>query len=171
MASWWTSGGRSESASVLPQGVIFNGGAAVGWVKNGLRAIQSAAECSVLAEKVPDTQGVYLVPAFTGLGSPYWDMYARGLIIGITRGTTVEHIARSALESIAYQTRDVLISMESDSGTKPQSLRVDGGGPRSDLLMQFQSDILGIPVERPGRHGDGGPRRQLPRGPGRRLLG
>ena len=142
----WKIGKRIEYCL---EGVIFNGGASVGWVKNGLRAIQSAAECSVLAAKVPDTQGVYLVPAFTGLGSPYWDMYARGLIIGITRGTTIEHIARSALEAIAYQSRDVLMAMESDSGTKAQSLRVDGGGTQSDLLMQFQSDILGIPVERP----------------------
>jgi len=142
----WKVGKRVEYCL---EGVIFNGGAAVGWVKNGLRAIRSAAECSDLAKKVPDTQGVYFVPALTGLGSPYWDMYARGLIIGITRGTTVEHIARSALESIAYQSRDVLMAMESDSGTKAQSLRVDGGGTQSDLLMQFQSDILGIPVERP----------------------
>ena len=142
----WRIGKRVEYCL---EGVIFNGGAAVGWLKNGLRVIKNAAECSVLAEKVPDTQGVYLVPAFTGLGSPYWDMYARGIIIGITRGTTVEHIARSALESIAYQTRDVIMAMESDSGTKARSMRVDGGGTQSDLLMQFQADILGIPVERP----------------------
>lgn len=142
----WKIGNRVEYCL---EGVIFNGGAAVGWLKNGLRAIKSAEECSVLAEQVPDNQGVYLVPAFTGLGSPYWDMYARGIIVGITRGTTIEHIARSALESIAYQTRDVLESMHSDSGTRAQSLRVDGGGTQSDLLMQFQADILGIPVERP----------------------
>jgi glycerol kinase len=142
----WRIGKRVEYCL---EGVIFNGGAAVGWVKNGLRAIKTAAECSELAEKVPDNQGVYLVPAFTGLGSPYWDMYARGIIIGLTRGTTIEHIARSALESIAYQTRDVLMAMQSESGTKARSLRVDGGGTQSDLLMQFQSDILGIPVERP----------------------
>ncbi len=142
----WRIGKRVEYCL---EGVIFNGGAAVGWMKNGLRAIKSAAECSVLAEKVPDTQGVYLVPAFTGLGSPYWDMYARGIIIGITRGTTIEHIARSALESIAYQSRDVLMAMQADSGTKARSLRVDGGGTQSELLMQFQADILGIPVERP----------------------
>ena len=142
----WKIGNRVEYCL---EGVIFNGGAAVGWLKNGLRVIKDAAECSMLAEKVPDTQGVYLVPAFTGLGSPYWDMYARGIIVGITRGTTVEHICRSALESIAYQTRDVLMAMQSDSGTKARSLRVDGGGTQSDLLMQFQSDILGIPVERP----------------------
>ena len=142
----WKIGSRVEYCL---EGVIFNGGAAVGWVKNGLRAIKSAMECTALAEGVPDNQGVYLVPAFTGLGSPYWDMYARGLIIGITRGTTIEHIARAALESIAYQSRDVLMAMESDSGTKAQSLRVDGGGTQSELLMQFQADILGIPVERP----------------------
>ena len=142
----WKIGKRVEYCL---EGVIFNGGASVGWVKNGLRAIQSAAECSVLAEKVPDSMGTYFVPALTGLGSPYWDMYARGLIIGITRGTTIEHIARAALEAIAYQSRDVLEAMASDSGTAVKSLRVDGGGTQSDLLMQFQSDILGIPVERP----------------------
>jgi glycerol kinase len=142
----WKIGNRVEYCL---EGVIFNGGAAVGWMKNGLRVIKNAAECSALAERVPDNQGVYFVPALTGLGSPYWDMYARGIIIGITRGTTVEHIARSALESIAYQSRDVLESMHSDSGTRARSLRVDGGGTQSDLLMQFQADILGIPVERP----------------------
>ncbi len=131
------------------EGVIFIGGAAIDWLKSGLGVIQDAAECSSLAEKVPDTGGVYLVPAFTGLCAPYWDMYARGVIIGITRGTGVEHIARSALESIAYQTRDVLLAMEADSGKAAASLRVDGGATRSEFLMQFQSDIPGIPVERP----------------------
>jgi glycerol kinase len=131
------------------EGVIFNGGFAVSWMKNGLRAVPTVAECSVLAEKLPDNEGVYLVPAFSGLGSPYWDPYARGIIIGITRGTTLEHIARAALESIAYQTRDVLEVMGSDSGTRVNALRADGGGTQSDLLMQFQADILGIPVQKP----------------------
>ena len=142
----WKVGGR---LGYCLEGVIFNGGFAVGWLKNGLRAISTAAECSELAAKLPDNEGVYLVPAFSGLGSPYWDMYARGIIIGITRGTTLEHIARAALESIAYQTRDVLESMRSDSGTQVRSLRADGGGTQSELLMQFQADILGIPVEVP----------------------
>jgi glycerol kinase len=131
------------------EGIIFIGGAAIQWLRDGLKIIGSSAECSELAEKVPDTGGVYLVPAFTGICAPYWDMYARGTIVGITRGTTREHIARSAMESIAYQTRDVLEAMEADSGEKAQSLRVDGGATRSDFLMQFQADILGIDVERP----------------------
>jgi glycerol kinase len=118
-------------------------------LKSGLQIIKDAAECSVLAEKVPDTGGVYLVPAFTGLSAPYWDMYARGLIVGITRGTEREHIARSALESIAYQTKDVVIAMEADSGRTATSLRVDGGATKSDFLMQFQADILGVVVEKP----------------------
>ena len=110
-------------------------------------SIEDATQCSELAAQVPDTGGVYLVPAFTGLCAPYWDMYARGLIIGITRGTNLQHIARSALESIAYQTKDVLIAMESDCGRAPTTLRVDGGATKSDFLMQFQADIL--VVEKP----------------------
>jgi glycerol kinase len=131
------------------EGVIFIGGAAIQWLRDGLGIITNSAECSALAEKVEDTGGVYLVPAFTGICAPYWDMYARGTIVGITRGTTREHIARSAMESIAYQTRDVLEAMEADSGEKARSLRVDGGATKSDFLMQFQADILGIEVERP----------------------
>lgn len=102
-----------------------------------------------MASKVEDTGGVYLVPGFTGLCAPYWDMYARGMIIGITRGTTAEHICRSTLESMAYQTRDVLDAMTADSGAATRSLRVDGGATRSEFLMQFQADILGIPIELP----------------------
>jgi glycerol kinase len=131
------------------EGVNFIGGAAIEWLKSGLHIIRDAAECSTLASKVEDTGDVYLVPAFTGLSAPYWDMYARGILVGITRGTGVEHIARAALESIAYQTRDVLLAMEADSGIRAGSLRVDGGATRSDFLMQFQADILGIVVERP----------------------
>jgi glycerol kinase len=131
------------------EGVIFVGGAAIQWLRDGLGIIQDSAQCSDLAEKVPDTGGVYLVPAFTGLCAPYWDMYARGTIVGITRGTTREHLARSAMESMAYQTRDVLEAMEADSGEKARSLRVDGGAAKSDFLMQFQADLLGIEVERP----------------------
>ncbi len=142
----WKIGDRVEYAF---EGVVFIGGAAIEWLKTGLHIIRDAAECSTLAERVPDTGGVYLVPAFTGLCAPYWDMYARGILIGITRGTGIEHIARSALESTAYQTRDVLLAMEADSGTRARSLRADGGATRSDFLMQLQADILGIPVERP----------------------
>ena len=131
------------------EGVIFIGGAAIQWLRDGLKIIETSAECSELAENVPDTGGVYLVPAFTGICAPYWDMYARGTIVGITRGTTREHIARSAMESIAYQTRDVLEAMEADSGEIARSLRVDGGATKSDFLMQFQADILGIEVELP----------------------
>lgn len=142
----WKVGDKVEYAL---EGVIFIGGAAIQWLKDGLGIIKNSAECSELAGKVPDTGGVYLVPAFTGICAPYWDMYARGTIVGITRGTTKEHVARSAMESIAYQTRDVLEAMEADSGEKARSLRVDGGATKSEFLMQFQADILGIEVERP----------------------
>jgi glycerol kinase len=142
----WRIGGKVEYAL---EGVIFIGGAAVDWLKTGLGVIKDANQCSDLAEQVPDTGGVYLVPAFTGLCAPYWDMYARGLIIGITRGTSLQHVARSALESMAYQTKDVLVAMEADSGRPPTTLRVDGGATKSDFLMQFQADILDLAVERP----------------------
>ena len=142
----WKIGNKVEYSL---EGVIFIGGGAIEWLKSGLHIISDAAECSTLAEKVPDTGGVYLVPAFTGLSAPYWDMYARGLIVGITRGTGREHIARSALESIAYQVKDVVIAMEADSGKSATSLRVDGGATKSDFLMQFQADILGVTVEKP----------------------
>jgi glycerol kinase len=131
------------------EGVIFNGGTVIQWLRDGLKIIESARESDELAEKVKDTGGVYFVPAFTGLCAPYWDMYARGLIIGITRGTTKEHIARSALESIAYQVRDVLEAMKADSGEEIKTLRVDGGASKSNFLMQFQADILGVIVEKP----------------------
>ena len=142
----WKVGDKVEYAF---EGVNFIGGAAIEWLKTGLHVIKDASECSALASRVPNTGDVYLVPAFTGLCAPYWDMYARGIIIGITRGTGVEQIARSALESIAYQTKDVLLAMEADSGTAASSLRVDGGATKSDFLMQFQADILGIAVQRP----------------------
>jgi glycerol kinase len=131
------------------EGVVFVGGAAIQWLRDGLKIIDESEECSILASKVADTGGVYMVPAFTGLCAPYWDMYARGTIVGITRGTTNEHIARSALEAIAYQTRDVLDAMSADSGIAPKSLRVDGGATKSNFLMQFQADVLGIPIEKP----------------------
>lgn len=131
------------------EGSVFITGAAVQWLRDGLKIISSAAETEELATKVPDNGGVYFVPAFVGLGAPYWDMYARGLIIGLTRGTTREHIVRAVLESIAYQTRDVVEVMEKESNMKVDTLRVDGGAVVNNFLMQFQADILGVPVERP----------------------
>jgi glycerol kinase len=142
----WVINGKATYAL---EGVIFIGGAAIQWLRDGLKIIKDAAECDILSEKVPDTGNVYLVPAFTGLCAPYWDMYARGIIIGITRGTEREHICRAAEEAIAYQTKDVIDAMISDSQESLKSLHVDGGATKSDFLMQFQSDILGIPVERP----------------------
>jgi glycerol kinase len=131
------------------EGVVFIGGAVIQWLRDGLKIIKDARECDILSEKVADTGNVYFVPAFTGLFTPYYDSYARGLIIGITRGTTREHICRAAEEAIAYQSKDVIDTMIADSGKTLQSLRVDGGVTKSDFLMQFQADIMGIPVEKP----------------------
>jgi glycerol kinase len=121
----------------------------VQWLRDGLGIIRTSAEIEPLARSVPDNGGVYLVPAFTGLGSPHWDPYARGALFGLTRGATSAHIARAALESIAYQTVDVIEAMQNDSGIAVEELRVDGGATRNDLLMQFQADVLGVPVVRP----------------------
>ncbi|MBT7123292.1 MAG: glycerol kinase GlpK, partial [Clostridia bacterium] len=142
----WMVGERPEYAL---EGLVFMGGATIQWLRDGLKIIKTADEVNDFASRVSDTGGVYLVPAFTGLCAPYWDMYARGTIVGMTRGTTGEHIARSALEAIAYQTCDVLECMTQDSGQQLTSLRVDGGATASDFLMQFQADILGIPIEKP----------------------
>ena len=131
------------------EGSVFIAGAAIQWLRDGLKIINSAEETEPMARAVEDNGGVYFVPAFVGLGAPYWDQYARGTIVGLTRGTTREHIARAALESIAYQSRDVLACMREDAGIKLSELRVDGGAARNDFLMQFQADILGIPVVRP----------------------
>jgi glycerol kinase len=131
------------------EGSVFIAGAAIQWLRDGLKIINSAQETEPMARAVEDNGGVYFVPAFVGLGAPYWDQYARGTIVGLTRGTTREHIARAALESIAYQSRDVLACMRADAGIKLSELRVDGGAARNDFLMQFQADILGIPVVRP----------------------
>src|SRR6516225_3211722 len=131
------------------EGSVFITGAVVQWLRDGLKVINTAPEVEQLAGSVPDNGGVYLVPAFVGLGAPHWDGYARGAIVGLTRGTTTAHIARAALEGIAYQVADVLQAMEADSGVKLSQLRVDGGAVANNLLMQFQSDILGIPVVRP----------------------
>ncbi len=121
----------------------------VQWLRDGLGIISSSQEVETLAGSVPDTDGVYLVPAFVGLGAPYWDSYARGTITGLSRGSTAAHIARAALESIAFQTADVLDAMQQDSEIEILELRVDGGASCNDLLMQFQADILGISVVRP----------------------
>jgi glycerol kinase len=141
-------GGPPAVAYAL-EGAIFVAGAAVQWLRDGLGLIQTAAETEPLARSVPDTGGVYLVPAFVGLGAPYWDMYARGTIVGLTRGTTRAHLARATLEAIAYQTRDVLEVMSREAGRLPAELRVDGGATENDFLCQFQADILGVPILRP----------------------
>lgn len=131
------------------EGSIFVGGSVVQWLRDNLRCIRSSSEVEALATSVPDTDGVYFVPALTGLGAPYWDQYARGSITGISRGTTLAHIARAALQGIAYQTYDIVKAMESDAGLPIANLKVDGGASRNDLLMQFQSDILDTEVLRP----------------------
>ena len=130
------------------EGSVFMGGAVVQWLRDGLKIIRTAAEVETLAASVPDNGGVYLVPAFAGLGAPHWDAYARGAIFGLTRGATGAHIARAALEAIAFQSADVLVAMQKDAGITLTELRVDGGATASSLLLQFQSDILGVPVVR-----------------------
>ena len=139
----WGIGRKIEYAL---EGSVFIGGAVVQWLRDELRMIRQASESETLASSIQSNDGVYFVPAFVGLGAPYWDMYARGTILGITRGTTPAHIARAALESIAYQTKDVLECMEEDSGMGLKELRVDGGAASNEFLMQFQADILGVPV-------------------------
>jgi len=131
------------------EGSVFIAGAAIQWLRDGLGVIRTAGESQRLAESVPDTGGVYLVPAFVGLGAPYWDMRARGAIVGLTRGTTAAHLTRAALEAIAYQSRDVIEAMTADAGIAARRLRVDGGAATNDFLCQFQADILDIPVVRP----------------------
>ena len=136
-------------ATYALEGSVFVAGAAVQWLRDGLRAIASAPDVEALAASVPDTGGVYLVPAFTGLGAPHWDPHARGTLIGMTRGTGLPEIARATLESIAYQVADVVEAMVADGAPRPTALRVDGGAAANDLLMQLQADILDVPVERP----------------------
>lgn len=131
------------------EGSVFVAGAAIQWLRDGLKIIDEAPDSEYFAMKVPSTDGVYVVPAFVGLGAPYWDMYARGAIFGLTRGTRKAHLIRATLESLAYQTKDVLSAMETDSGVSLKGLRVDGGASANNLLMQFQADILGVPVDRP----------------------
>jgi glycerol kinase len=140
---------RGERTDYALEGSIFVAGAVVQWLRDGLGIIRTAPDVEALAATVPDNGGVYLVPAFVGLGAPHWDSYARGAMLGLTRGSTAGHIARAALESIAYQTADVLDAMQQDAGLRLSELRVDGGAASNNLLMQFQADILGVPVVRP----------------------
>lgn len=142
----WGIDGKVEYAL---EGSIFIAGAAIQWLRDELKIIENSPQSEEYATRVKDTNGVYVVPAFVGLGAPYWDMYARGAILGLTRGAKREHIIRATLESLAYQTRDVLEAMQEDSGIKLSALKVDGGACANNFLMQFQSDILGVPVDRP----------------------
>lgn len=142
----WGLDGRVEYAL---EGSLFIAGAAIQWLRDGLGLLNSSAESEETAAQVPDTGGVYLVPAFVGLGAPHWDMYARGTIVGLTRGTSRAHLVRAALESIAYQTRDVVDAMSGEAETPPEEIRIDGGAAANNLLAQFQADILGVSVVRP----------------------
>lgn len=142
----WRANGRTEYAL---EGSVFIAGAVIQWLRDGLKLIRRSSDVEALARQVDDNGGVYLVPAFAGLGAPHWDPYARGIVAGLTRGATGGHLARAALESIAYQVADVLDAMRADAGMKIGSLRVDGGASRNDLLMQFQADLLRVPVVRP----------------------
>lgn len=146
----WALGSTAPgSAEYLLEGSVFTAGAAVQWLRDGLGIIESAAQVEPLANQVADTGGVQMVPAFTGLGAPHWDPYARGTLLGLTRGTTRAHIARATLESIACQSVDVIEAMQRDSSLALAELRVDGGASRNDLLMQMQADLLGVPIVRP----------------------
>ncbi|MFO0936738.1 MAG: glycerol kinase GlpK [Gemmataceae bacterium] len=139
---------RGNETTYALEGAVFVAGAVVQWLRDGMKLIRTSEEINSLAATVPDHGGVLFVPALTGLGAPHWDPYARGTIVGIDRGTTAGHLARAALESIAFQTADLLSAMQADIGLPPKELRVDGGASRSDFLMQFQADLLGIPVVR-----------------------
>jgi glycerol kinase len=140
---------RNRVLDYALEGSVFIAGAVVQWLRDGLQIIRSAPEIEALARRVDDSGGVYFVPAFTGLGAPHWDPHARGSVFGLTRGTNASHLARAALESIAYQSADVLDAMQKDAGITLSELRVDGGAAANDLLMQFQADVLGVPVVRP----------------------
>ncbi|HZN51643.1 MAG TPA: glycerol kinase GlpK [Methylomirabilota bacterium] len=142
----WRIGGQTTYAL---EGSVFIAGAAIQWLRDGLGILKNVAESQELAESIPDTGGVYFVPAFVGLGAPHWDMYARGTVVGLTRGTTRAHLARAALESIAFQSRDVLEAMAADAGISIEGLRVDGGAVANDFLCQFQADLLNVAVLRP----------------------
>jgi glycerol kinase len=142
----WGEGGKVEYAL---EGSVFIAGAAIQWLRDGLRVIDNAAFTETYARKVDDSNGVYVVPAFVGLGAPYWDQYARGIIVGLTRGVEKEHFIRATVESLAYQSYDVIKAMEADAGVALKAIRVDGGAAANSFLMQFQSDILGVDVVRP----------------------
>ncbi|MCI9466108.1 MAG: glycerol kinase GlpK [Ruminiclostridium sp.] len=142
----WTLQGQT---TYVLEGSVFNAGSSIQWLRDELGLIQTAHECDILAERVADNGGVYLVSAFTGLGAPHWDMYARGTVLGLTRGSTKAHLCRAVLEGIAYQNADLIAAMEADGGQKVSVLRVDGGASVSDFMMQFQADLLRVPVERP----------------------
>lgn len=142
----WRRDGRTDYAL---EGSVFIGGAVVQWLRDGLGIIKSSADVEALAASVPDNGGVYLVPAFAGLGAPHWDPYARGAMVGLTRGTSAGHVARAAVESIAYQVADLAQAMQADAGMALRELRVDGGAARNDLLLQFQADLMGVAVARP----------------------
>jgi glycerol kinase len=139
--------GLNKEVVYALEGSVFVTGAAVQWLRDGLKIISKADETEALARSVPDNGGVYFVPAFTGLGAPVWDMYARGTLLGLTRGTTRPHIVRATLEAIAYQVRDVVDAMQAESQLNIHSLKVDGGGSANRFMMQFQADILNIPVQ------------------------
>ena len=142
----WTLQGQT---TYVLEGSVFNAGSSIQWLRDELGLIQTSHECDILAERVADNGGVYLVSAFTGLGAPHWDMYARGTVLGLTRGSTKAHLCRAVLEGIAYQNGDLIAAMEADGGQKVSVLRVDGGASVSDFMMQFQADLLRVPVERP----------------------
>ena len=138
-----------DSTTYALEGSVFVAGAAVQWIRDGLKAIQSSAEVEQLMDQVPDTDGVYLVPAFVGLGAPYWDPRARGIIVGLTRNSSIAHVARAAVDAMAYQTRDVLEVMQEEANLALTTLKVDGGAAANAMLLQFQADLLGVPVRRP----------------------
>ena len=142
----WGLGDRVEYAI---EGSAFNAGSVIKWLRDDLRLIDTARRCDELAESVPNANGIYFVPAFTGLGAPYWDMYARGTIVGLTRGVKREHVARAVLEAIAYQMTDLLEAMKADSGIALSELRVDGGASVSDIMMQIQANLIRTKVNRP----------------------
>jgi len=144
-----TSAAQAGERQFALEGSVFIGGAVVQWLRDGLKLIRKSADVEKLAASVRDSGGVYFVPAFAGLGAPHWDPYARGIIVGLTRGSNAGHIARAALESIAFQSAELLEAMRKDSGVEPRELRVDGGAAANDMLMQFQADVLGVPVVRP----------------------
>jgi len=142
----WRINGKATYAL---EGSVFMGGATIQWLRDEMKLIEKASETEAMAKSIPDTGGVYLVPAFTGLGAPWWDMYSRGIMVGITRGTGRAHVVRAALEAIAFQSADLMAAMKADCGFEPEQLQVDGGASANSFLMQFQSDIMGVPVVRP----------------------